>query len=485
MDDFDNDGLLDLVVTSFDSTQPTSYYHNQADSTFEDRSVQAGVTNQLGGLVCYQADFDNDGWKDVFIARGAWLPYPVRPTLLRSDRSGGFADVTTETGLFDPVNSNAAAWADYDNDGWIDLFVGCEKQPNRLYHNKGDGTFEQVAARVGLQSDPKRFCKGCTWIDYDNDGFPDLFVNNMQDTGRLYHNNRDGRFSEVTTSMGIDGPAQGFACWTWDFDNDGWLDIYAASGERSLDKVIKGILGQSDGANTGRLYRNVNGTRFEDKTHEAGLDQVFEPDGVQFSVILDNDGWLDIYLGTGDPNLETLVPNRMFKNVAGKRLRRHHRSIRHWPPAERATALLAATGIATATLTSSSRPGAPATATSITTSFLKTRVRGTTGCRSSLFVARPIAPRHRCAKNQVSYRGRKADNDSSSRFVGKQFRRQPAPANNRPGTGHARRRARDPVANKRDDTGLSRYRRRSGHRGNGIREVGAPAGLESRIPEPH
>ena len=82
-------------------------------------------------------------------------------------------------GLLDPVNSNAAAWADYDNDGLVDLFVACERQPNRLYRNKGNGTFEEVAARAGVAGDPERFAKGCTWLDYDNDGFPDLFVNNL------------------------------------------------------------------------------------------------------------------------------------------------------------------------------------------------------------------------------------------------------------------------------------------------------------------
>jgi FG-GAP-like repeat/ASPIC and UnbV len=223
-----------------------------------------------------------------------------------------------EARLFDPVNSNAAAWADYDNDGWVDLFVACESQPSRLYRNNGNGTFEQVAAAAGLQTDPKRMCKGCAWIDYDNDRFPDLFVNNLQETGRLYHNDRDGHFTETTTSMGIDGPSHGVACWTWDYDNDGWLDIYATSGERSLDEVVKGILGQPTGAATGRLFRNVNGTGFEDKTAAAGLDQVFEPMGCNFGDF-DNDGWLDMYLGTGDPSLATLIPNRMFKNVAGRR----------------------------------------------------------------------------------------------------------------------------------------------------------------------
>ena len=96
------------------------------------------------------------------------------------------------------MNSNGAAWGDFDNDGWVDLYVACEHQPNRLYHNRGDGTFEDIASSAGVENDASRYSKGCTWIDYDNDGYPDLFVTNLLDTGRLYHNERDGRFTEVT-----------------------------------------------------------------------------------------------------------------------------------------------------------------------------------------------------------------------------------------------------------------------------------------------
>ncbi len=147
MDDFDNDGLLDIVVTSFDPTQSMAFYRNQGNGTFEDRSAESKVAGQLGGLVCYQADYNNDGRLDIFIPRGAWLPWPMRPTLLRNDGDRGFSDVTNQAGLLAPVNSIAACWGDYDNDGWIDLFVGCERQENRLYHNKGNGTFEEIAAQ--------------------------------------------------------------------------------------------------------------------------------------------------------------------------------------------------------------------------------------------------------------------------------------------------------------------------------------------------
>ena len=99
MDDFDGDGRLDLAVTAMDPTQPMSFYHNRGDGTFEDRSESAGVTGQLGGLVCYQTDYNNDGRLDLFVPRGAWLPYPIRPSLLRNDGGGRFTDVTTEARL--------------------------------------------------------------------------------------------------------------------------------------------------------------------------------------------------------------------------------------------------------------------------------------------------------------------------------------------------------------------------------------------------
>jgi FG-GAP-like repeat/ASPIC and UnbV len=320
MEDFDNDGRLDLVVTSFDPTERLAVYWNKGDGTFEERGESAGVAGQLGGLYCVQADYNNDGYMDIFIPRGAWLSYPVRPTLLRNNGDRTFTDVTREAGLLDPVNSISASWADYDNDGWLDLFVCCERQADRLYHNRGDGTFEEVSAKAGLRGSPPKItcCKGLAWLDYDNDGYPDLFLNHLRGTAELYRNNRDGTFKDVTAEMGIDGPRQGFSCWAWDYDNDGWLDLFATSFDRTLEDVVKGLLGRPHGRDSNRLYRNAQGKRFEDRTKEAGLDLVFSCMGSNYGDF-DNDGFLDFYLGTGDPSLATLVPNRMFKNVAGAR----------------------------------------------------------------------------------------------------------------------------------------------------------------------
>jgi hypothetical protein len=317
LEDFDNDGLLDFVITATDPTMPMAFYRNKGDGTFEDRTAAAGLTGQLGGLYCVQGDYNNDGHVDIFIPRGAWMAHPVRPSLLRNNGDGTFTDVTEQAGLAHPVNSISATWADFDNDGLLDLFVCCERQPNRLYRNKGDGTFEEVAGRAGVQGNGT-VCKGAAWIDYDNDGYPDLFLTNLNGTAQLFHNNRDGTFTDVTRAMGIDGPRQGFSCWAWDYDNDGYLDIFATSYDRSVEGVVQGLLGQPHGKHTSKLYRNLGGKGFRDVTREVGLDGVYMTMGSNFGDF-DNDGYLDVYLGTGDPDLASLVPNRMFKNVAGQR----------------------------------------------------------------------------------------------------------------------------------------------------------------------
>jgi hypothetical protein len=317
LDDFDNDGLLDIVFTNLDPTQPMALYRNTGEGTFEDRTKEAGLLDQLGGLGCVQADYNNDGFLDVFIMRGAWLKRPMRPTLLRNNGNGTFTDVTEKAGLIHPMNTDTAQWADFDNDGRLDLFVCGEAQPSRLYRNKGDETFEEVAEQAGLGHLPGLW-KGCSWFDYDNDGFPDLFLNNYTGRPRLFHNNRNGTFTDVTDATGITGPRVGLSCWTWDYDNDGWPDVFATSYDRTLDDLVKGLLGQPHARETSRLYRNLGGKTFADVTAEAGLGDCFSAMGTNFGDF-DNDGFLDCYLGTGDHDIATLVPNRMFRNLGGRR----------------------------------------------------------------------------------------------------------------------------------------------------------------------
>jgi hypothetical protein len=318
LEDLDNDGLLDIVVTSIDPGVAMAVYRNAGDGTFANCSELAGVAGQLGGLNCVQTDFNNDGQLDIFVPRGAWFHTGVRPTLLANNGDGTFADVTARAHLLKPVNSNCGAWGDYDNDGCLDLLVCCERQPNLLYHNEGDGTFVEVASPAGVQQDEKAFCKGAAWFDYDNDDWPDLFLNNLTGTGRLYHNDRNGTFTDVSQSLGVDGPQEGFPCWAWDYDNDGWIDIFATSYFRTVEGVVQGLTGQPFPGRSNRLYRNAGGRHFEDQTGAAGLDKVFAAMGCNYGDF-DNDGYLDMYLGTGAPGYDFLVPNRMLKNVEGAR----------------------------------------------------------------------------------------------------------------------------------------------------------------------
>jgi len=171
-DDFENNGLLDLAVSSYDVCAPMHFFHNNADGTFTDRASQAGLSGQLGGLNMIQADYNNDGCTDILVLRGAW-EFPMRKSLLRNNCDGTFTDVTREAGLAEPATrTQTAVWADIDNDGFLDLFVGNENGPSQLFRNKGDGTFEDISRSAGV--DKIAFTKGVVATDYDNDGFVDF-----------------------------------------------------------------------------------------------------------------------------------------------------------------------------------------------------------------------------------------------------------------------------------------------------------------------
>lgn len=316
VDDFDGDGRFDVVTSSMNSCTPVQFFSRSGTGAFVDRSAAAGLGDQRGGLQIVQTDYDNDGCLDVLVLRGGW-ELPQRKSLLHNSCQGTFTDVTAAAGLTEPVTSTqAAAWVDVDNDGRLDLFVGSEGGPAQLFRNRGDGTFEDIAAKAGVAR--AAFSKGVAAGDYDNDGWADLYVSNRGSAHNfLYRNNGNGTFTEVAVAAGAPGPGSGFVTWFFDYDNDGWLDIFATSYFTSLEETARTYLGLPHNATTLKLYRNRRDGTFSDVTREVGLDKVFMPMGANVGDV-DNDGFLDIYLGTGSPSYGSLVPSVLLRNRAGR-----------------------------------------------------------------------------------------------------------------------------------------------------------------------
>jgi tetratricopeptide (TPR) repeat protein len=314
-DDLDNDGLLDLMLSDYDQCGPMHFFHNNGDGTFSDRTRAAGLEGQLGGYNMLQADYNNDGCLDVLVLRGAW-EFPQRKSLLRNNCDGTFTDVTAQSGLAEPATSTqAAAWADIDNDGLVDLIVGNENGAVQLFHNKGDGTFEDIAARAGVARGG--FTKAVAVGDYDNDGYVDFYLSAMNSAHYLFHNNHDLTFTEVGSEAGVDKPWQSSPAWFFDYDNDGWPDLFVGSYYVSLEENMRSYLGLAPNAETLKLFKNMKDGTFSDVTSETKLGRVFMPMGANFGDI-DNDGYLDIYLGTGNPSYASLLPNVMLRNHDGK-----------------------------------------------------------------------------------------------------------------------------------------------------------------------
>ena len=329
VDDMDNDGKLDIVTSTFDLRGPLTYYHNSKEGGFDDLSTESRLDDQLGGLNCIGADYDNDGDQDILVLRGAWLldDGQIRNSLLRNNGDGTFTDVTRAAGLAEPAfPTQAAAWGDFDNDGDLDLYVGNESRlrgpsrrgdyPSQLFRNNGDGTFTDIALQAGVTND--RYAKGVTAGDYDNDGDLDIYVSNAG-INRLYRNNGDGTFTDVALQLDVHEPQEAsFATWFFDYNNDGWLDLFVAAYDCSLADITADYLGQEHKGVLPCLYENDGQGGFKNVATDRGLNHPYLPMGANFGD-LDNDGFLDIYLTTGRPNFKTLVPNVMLRNDAGSR----------------------------------------------------------------------------------------------------------------------------------------------------------------------
>lgn len=333
IDDFTGDGNLDVFASGWGPEEQLHYFVSRGDGTFEERSAAAGLTGLTGGLNMVQADYDGDGWLDVLVLRGAWRRGPMTfpNSLLRNHGDGTFEDVTEAAGMLTYHPTQTGAWADYDGDGDLDVFIGNEtggdgdSHPSELWRNEGNGTFTNVARELGLEVN--LFTKSAVWGDYDNDGRPDLFVSNLGDPNRLFHNDGPGpdgrwRFSDRTDIAGVAEPVVSFPSWWWDYDNDGWLDLLVSgygttdpvAQQSPIGEVVADMLGLPNSGVRLHLYHNQRDGTFENVAHEANVDGVFMTMGSNYGD-LDNDGWDDFYLGTGNPDFRALDPSVMFRNA--------------------------------------------------------------------------------------------------------------------------------------------------------------------------
>ena len=333
VEDFDGDGKLDVMVTSSGPMDQMHLFHNNGDGTFRDVTRKSGLMGETGGLNLVVTDYNNDGHPDVLVLRGGWWgkqgAYPM--SLLRNNGNGTFDDVTEEAGLLVSGPTQTAAWADFDGDGWLDLIVGYEskdgdRHSSLLFHNNRNGTFTEMGAASGIGD--LGFVKGVAWGDYNNDGRPDLYVSVMYGKNRLLRNDgpRDAKdiskgwkFTDVTEAAGVAKQNSSFATWFFDYDNDGWPDIFVAGYSLEASSDVGAFeMGQLVRAEKPKLYRNMHDGTFRDVSAEVHLDRVILTMGANFGD-LDNDGWLDLYLGTGDSTYQALLPNRMFRNDGGLR----------------------------------------------------------------------------------------------------------------------------------------------------------------------
>jgi hypothetical protein len=395
--DYDNDGWPDIfLVNGMDwpghaqkHTTP-KLYHNNHDGTFTDVTHKAGLDVEMYGMGVAVGDYDNDGFDDLFITALG------QSRLFHNNGNGAFSDVTQKAGLSGPRElSTSAAWVDYDKDGRLDLVVGnyvqwtqetdlyctldgksksyCTPESYkgtaaRLWHNRGDGTFEDITQKAGL-SDPTSKTMGIAVLDYDNDGWPELLFSNDTQPNKLYRNNGNGTFSEKGVIAGIafseDGVARagmgvdaadydhsgypsvmitnfsnqmlslyhnegtglfvdeapqsaigratlltlGFGCFFFDYDLDGWPDIFIANGH--IDPEIQRVQANVKYAMPPHLFRNLGKGKFEEVTNSMGAAFVAPRVGRGAAYAdVSNDGRLDLLLSTNGG------PAYLFRNEA-------------------------------------------------------------------------------------------------------------------------------------------------------------------------
>jgi enediyne biosynthesis protein E4 len=323
--DYNNDGLIDIFLVNGSSFEilanpslprtSSRLFRNNGDGTFTDVTVQSGLLNEGWGMGVTVGDYNNDGHRDVFITNFG------ENALFHNNGNGTFTNVTREAGLQGGNWSTGCAWGDYDRDGRLDLYVsryvdfektrvprpgantycaylgvpvacgprGLPGLSDLFYHNEGDGTFREVSADVGIQDSIRGYGLSAVWLDFDNDGWLDIFVANDSMPNFLWRNQRNGTFAEMAFEAGCAVSASGreqsnMGVAVGDYDNDGWLDLFVTHFSEDYST----------------LYRNRGG-EFQDVSYEAGLGTVNYLHlswGAGF-FDFDNDGWKELFIANG------------------------------------------------------------------------------------------------------------------------------------------------------------------------------------------
>ena len=334
MEDFNNDGNLDIFCSSYGLSDQVRLFFNDGKGGFYEQTDSAQLTGIKGGLNAKQADYDNDGNIDILLLRGAWLDkggeWPN--SLLHNNGDGTFSDVTFSAGMgkrFAPTET--ASWADVNNDGWVDVFVANENNQNNdypceLFINNGNGTFTDRAEEWGMAGN-FGYAKAANFSDFDRDGWMDLFLGCLGQENHLFMSQgkqKDGsvRFVDKAKEAGVTHPVMSFPAIVTDFDHNGFPDILVTSFPMDrldflAEDVGKEMLGIPTKVEKTRLFLNQGKGKFIDASKAWNIDKMIYAMGLN-SGDINNDGFIDFYAGTGAFAFSTWVPNRVFINDRGK-----------------------------------------------------------------------------------------------------------------------------------------------------------------------
>ena len=316
--DFDGDGDLDLVALGI--RDPHALYRNRlvedGAATFTPAALDAALFDPRGGWSALFFDYDRDGDPDLYVTRDGWDGEDAN-SLYRND-GGRFVDVAAAAGVASAADGFTAAVADVNRDGLLDLYVanGVATRggaPNELFLGAPEGRFVERGEAMGVADHGRAV--GSAFGDYDGDGWPDLLVVNFFDGPVLYRNLEGAGFEDVSAAAGIAAPHEGFVGFFFDYDNDGWLDIFIVGFASDMEVALQSRM-EGRAVHEGSrlaLYRNDRDGAFTDVTTEAGLSRNLGAMAATFGDY-DNDGWQDIFIGVGAPPMERFEANRLFRN---------------------------------------------------------------------------------------------------------------------------------------------------------------------------